>query len=86
MSRCYDVHEDVPTPNYPLPLRSFPIVMLLETFGNDAPLAPFALETFSAASHLVLIVSADTFVVLEGRLDMHVQDILRDGGRPQDLH
>jgi hypothetical protein len=76
----------VPTPNHPLPLHSALVVVLLETLDNDAPSTPFQLETFSAASRLVLIVRTDTFVVIEGRLDMRIQDILRDGGRLQDLH
>jgi hypothetical protein len=76
----------VPTPNRPLPLRSTLVIVLLEMLGNDAPSTSFQLETFSAALRLVLIMCTDTFVVLEGRLDIRVQDILRDSGRPQDLH
>ena len=57
----------VPTPNC-----SVLVIVLLEALGNDAPLLPFQLETFFAASRLVFIVRADTFVVLEGCLDMHV--------------
>jgi hypothetical protein len=76
----------VPTPNHPLPLRNALVVVFLETLDNDTSSSPFQLETFSAASRLVLIVCTNTFVVLKGRLDMRVQDILRDGGRPQDLH
>ena len=85
VDRAYMV-QWVPTPNCPLPLHSAVVVILLETLGNDAPLTPFQLETFFAASHLVLIVRANTLVVLEGCLDMCVQDILRESGRPQDLY
>jgi hypothetical protein len=72
----------VPTPNRPLPLRSTLVVVLLETLGNNASSTPFQLETFSALSCLVLIVHTNTFVVLEGHLDIRILDILRDGGRP----
>ena len=50
------------------------VVVLLEMLGNNAPSMPFHLETFFVALHLVLIMRAYTLVVLEGHLDMHVQD------------
>jgi hypothetical protein len=76
----------VPTPNRPLPLGSAIVVVLLETLGNDALSTPFHLETFSAALRHVFIVCAYILIVLKGRLDKRVQDIVRDGGRPQGLH
>jgi hypothetical protein len=66
----------VPTPNRSLPLESAVVVVLLVRLDNDAPSTPFHLETFFAASHHVLIVRAYTLVVLEGRLEMCVQDIV----------
>ena len=66
----------MPTPNYLLPLHKDLVIILLETLINDALSMPFQLEIFVALSLLVLIVRSNTFVVFEGHMDMHVQDIL----------
>jgi hypothetical protein len=68
----------VPIPKRPLPLCSVSLVILLETFSNNALASPFCFQTFFATDCLVLVVSAGAFVVLKCCLDILIKDILRD--------
>ena len=66
----------VPTPNHPLPVRRPFCLELLETLSNNSPMLPFHFKMFSATGRLVVILSADAFVVLECCLHVVNEDIL----------
>jgi hypothetical protein len=75
----------VPTPDRPLLVRRDSRVKLLETLSNNSPVPPFHFKTFSTFGRLVVIPSADAFVVLERGLDMVSEDIVGDCHYPQSL-